>query len=1082
LLDSGLAAESEHFIIGDIVFVNGDPDKRGKICYIGNVAFASGEFAGIALDLPNGEILFNTKTYITVNNAIHNSIHLIPVRTGKHDGQVKGHRYFQCAESHGVFTKLNRVFREPLRSPQMSEIDGPAARTVNTPGRFQSPGVGAGGLPQALASPSERTPSPFGSKTSTPGGLQVGERVIVSSAVGGTKMGILRYLGPTDFAAGQWCGIELDKGHSGKNDGSVGGKRYFNCEDGRGLFVPISKVMASPMNRSNIRRHGSRESLASISSLASSVASRSTKRVSSQRQQCLPTCSMQSVLKEKENHVEHLLKEREMDRVEMINVARKLEECSHEFRATKEAFEKCKAESAAEIEKLQLALDEERRKYEDLQYSLDEEKISKSELAGQLESLAKRATNDQSNLGEIERLQTVILEHKNSIKDLNDTLAVKSKAVDTAESTNVSLRNDNENLKTIFAKVEQDIQEKNLLLEESQGRIQHFNNLAQEKEKSEIKLLATVEELRSKQGDFKAEKSKLEEKVKELEQKHADLQLEIKEIVTQQDTSSGTLAQKLETSNLELRESKSKIDTLSNKITELKTTISTMQTNEKSLMAELDRQNAMNKTLDLSLAEKVKELGFAQEKYKREITDLQNASEAKINSLTEQLNHGNLQSSEAHGALEEVRVQKEKLLSDNLALGTAKADLESQVQKLQGEMEVLRNNASVLEDQLLDQKKVHSADYHKLLQTYKEAVSQCNDLKAKIVSVEAEIESKSSLLTAATSEISVKQTEVQNLQKIVEELKTKCKELEDNVAAKSSNVTELENQLRAIEAKHVELQDEKQRLDALLKDLEDSNVSLKDRAEKAEVEGKELKASLVSAETQLSDKLQELEGLKDAFDESSKRIILLEEEKRVVEAKLLQLELDVKNKASEMGRNLSETSKVVEELQQAQKELQTRGQLISSLEEELKIAKRETAQLSNDLQETVKKLNEHEKQLETRTLECKKMQSEFATKDDLIGELEQGIAQLKQQSAYLEKKIDEKNKTIVEFQSKLDQTTSKPAEVTDKEFEINLLSSVVADLQKKNDELNAKVNVLLHGASTSTASKRYYNTLIVFTY
>jgi len=43
--------------------------------------------------------------------------------------------------------------------------------------------------------------------------------------VGGAKMGLLKYIGRTDFAKGIWAGIELDDA-IGKNDGAVAGKRY----------------------------------------------------------------------------------------------------------------------------------------------------------------------------------------------------------------------------------------------------------------------------------------------------------------------------------------------------------------------------------------------------------------------------------------------------------------------------------------------------------------------------------------------------------------------------------------------------------------------------------------------------------------------------------------------------------------------------------------------------------------------------------------------------------------------------------------------------------------------------------------
>jgi dynactin complex subunit len=53
--------------------------------------------------------------------------------------------------------------------------------------------------------------------------LQLGERVIVSSSQG-SKTGFLRYIGTTEFAPGEWCGVELDE-PLGKNDGAVNDKR-----------------------------------------------------------------------------------------------------------------------------------------------------------------------------------------------------------------------------------------------------------------------------------------------------------------------------------------------------------------------------------------------------------------------------------------------------------------------------------------------------------------------------------------------------------------------------------------------------------------------------------------------------------------------------------------------------------------------------------------------------------------------------------------------------------------------------------------------------------------------------------------
>jgi len=67
--------------------------------------------------------------------------------------------------------------------------------------------------------------------------VDIGERVWV----GGTKSGVVVFIGPTQFAAGEWVGLELDAA-VGKNDGSVNGVRYFTCKPLHGVFAKAAKL------------------------------------------------------------------------------------------------------------------------------------------------------------------------------------------------------------------------------------------------------------------------------------------------------------------------------------------------------------------------------------------------------------------------------------------------------------------------------------------------------------------------------------------------------------------------------------------------------------------------------------------------------------------------------------------------------------------------------------------------------------------------------------------------------------------------------------------------------------------------
>ncbi|XP_020648782.3 CAP-Gly domain-containing linker protein 4 [Pogona vitticeps] len=210
--------------IGDRVLVVGQ--RTGTVRFYGTTKFAPGFWCGIELDKPHG----------------------------KNDGSVAGVQYFSCSPRYGVFAPPSRVQRLTGSSDSLPDVSS-SKMNHSLPGFRRSFSTTSAPSQKEINRKNAVIKSKNSSlwrswsnsttaSTEGPVKLHEGSQVLLTSS---SEMGTIRYIGPTDFAPGIWLGLEL-RSAKGKNDGSVGDKRYFTCKPNYGVLVRPNRVTYRGIN------------------------------------------------------------------------------------------------------------------------------------------------------------------------------------------------------------------------------------------------------------------------------------------------------------------------------------------------------------------------------------------------------------------------------------------------------------------------------------------------------------------------------------------------------------------------------------------------------------------------------------------------------------------------------------------------------------------------------------------------------------------------------------------------------------------------------------------------------------------